>query len=266
LGPRVLTISETDRVTVDHNGSRIAGITVPVLDHSNNVNSVTIDLSPVGGSDSQNMTDNGDGTYSYDVFFPSADEATYTFEITATDGDSQTATGTVEVTVVEAGAIYLDDANAFFDPDCGPPPGYPLSLPPSTNPSWGNPDSHWTYYWLSDQQYRNGFRYVTHTTGPAWATGTWTFDVPETGDYHVYAWWSDNTADYRPTDAPYTIHYNGGTETIRVDQTNAGPGGGKWNLLGTWNFAVGTSGQVVLSNDADNGLVIADGIKLKKAE
>ncbi|MDY6987274.1 MAG: hypothetical protein SWQ30_04380 [Thermodesulfobacteriota bacterium] len=267
MGPKVLTVSETERVTVDHDGSRTKTIMVQVLDHNDNVNSVTIDLSPVGESASQEMDDNGDGTYSYDVYFPSPDEATYTFEITATDDDSETASGTVEVTVVEAGAIYLDDANAVFDPDSNPPPGYPLSIPPSTNPSWGDPDAHWTYYWLSDQQYRNGFRYVSHTTGSAWATGTWTFDVPETGDYYVYAWWSANTAAYRATDVPYTIHHSGGTETIRVDQTNDGPGGGQWNQLGTgtWNFTAGTSWQIVISNDADN-TIIADGIKLVKAE
>jgi hypothetical protein len=118
------------------------------------------------------------------------------------------------------------------------------------------------------EHYRNGFRHVRCTPGSASATGTWTFEVPETGDYYVYAWWIDNDPAYRPTDAPYTITYSAGSETIRVDQTNNGPGGGQWNRLGddTWNFTAGTLYEIVISNDADNGLVTADGIKLVKAE
>ena len=47
--------------------------------------------------------------------------------------------------------------------------------------------------------------------------------------------------------------------TVDVNQkTN----GSQWNLLGTFPFAAGTSGSVVLSDDAD-GYVIADAIRWK---
>lgn len=38
--------------------------------------------------------------------------------------------------------------------------------------------------------------------------------------------------------------------------------GSQWNLLGTYPFAAGTSGYVVLSDDADK-YVIADAIRLE---
>jgi hypothetical protein len=58
------------------------------------------------------------------------------------------------------------------------------------------------------------------------------------------------------------IYYNGGSQRIEVDQTI---NGSQWNQLGTgtYPFVAGTSGYVVLSDDA-NGQLIADGIKLEK--
>ena len=56
---------------------------------------------------------------------------------------------------------------------------------------------------------------------------------------------------------PFTITYDGNAKTIPVDlRSNIG----KWNLLGTFKFAAGSSGNVTLSNKA-NGNVIADAIK-----
>ncbi|MDY6953365.1 MAG: hypothetical protein SWE60_17790, partial [Thermodesulfobacteriota bacterium] len=78
-------------------------------------------------------------------------------------------------------------------------------------------------------------------------------------DYNVYARWV--THPNRATDAPYTINYDGGSETIDIDCTTNGC---VWNLLGTYPFAVGTSGSIVLSDDAD-GILIADAIKLEVA-
>jgi hypothetical protein len=55
------------------------------------------------------------------------------------------------------------------------------------------------------------------------------------------------------------VNYNGGSPTFDVNQK---VNGGQWNLLGTFNFVAGTSGTVVLTDDAD-GVVIADGLKFK---
>jgi hypothetical protein len=116
-----------------------------------------------------------------------------------------------------------------------------------TWPSFSNPE-----LYDGDGQY--------HASGTGSNTATWTPDVDEAGEYRVYAWWNSYTN--RATDAPYTINYDGGSDTIDVDQQ---VNGGQWNLLGTYPFAAGTSGYVVLSDNA-NGVVIADAIKLESVD
>ena len=63
----------------------------------------------------------------------------------------------------------------------------------------------------------------------------------------------------RASNAPYTVNYDGGSQTVPADQqTN----GAQWNLLGTWTFVAGTSGNVQLTNNA-NGVVIADAVRFQ---
>jgi hypothetical protein len=90
------------------------------------------------------------------------------------------------------------------------------------------------------------------------STATWRPDIPFTCQYSVYAWWTVHPN--RVTDAPYTIHYNGGSVTVDVNQEI---NGGKWNYLGTYPFTKGTDGYVVLSDDSpETGqYVIADAVK-----
>ena len=112
----------------------------------------------------------------------------------------------------------------------------------------------WPLYSGNPDKYGADLRY--NAAGSGDDTATWRPDIPEAGDYAVYAWWTVHSN--RATDAPYTIHYNGGPpEEVRVNQEE---NGGQWNYLGTWNFAKGTSGYVVLSDNA-NEYVIADAIK-----
>jgi hypothetical protein len=58
---------------------------------------------------------------------------------------------------------------------------------------------------------------------------TWVPEIPMAGDYEVYAWWHAHSN--RATDAPYTINYNGGSDTVDVNQEI---NGSQWNLLGTY--------------------------------
>lgn len=74
-------------------------------------------------------------------------------------------------------------------------------------------------------------------------------------NYAIYAWWTQGSN--RSDNAPYVIRYNGGQDTIGVNQQT---GGGQWNYLGTWSFTNGNS----VSLDSQTGLgyvVIADAIK-----
>ena len=124
--------------------------------------------------------------------------------------------------------IIVDDPEALFEPDA----------------AWG----YWTDAQAQYQAYDAGLR--AKVRGDGTSTATWTPDLPRTGTYKVYAWWWDYNEKWRSHDVPYTI-YSGGVELerVEVDQTDSGPGGGKWNLLGSYTFSAGTSAHVVLSDD-----------------
>ncbi len=82
--------------------------------------------------------------------------------------------------------------------------------------------------------------------------------IPEKGTYQVFAWYPQGAN--RTTNAPYVMDYNGGTQTIYVNQqTN----GGQWNLLGKYFFNGGTNGDVKITDafpDAGK-VVMADAVK-----
>ena len=123
-----------------------------------------------------------------------------------------------------------------------------------------DPDATYTGTWTTGSntdQYGDSVRW-NYITGPLDSTATWRPDIQHAGQYSVYAWWTVH--GNRATDAPYTIYYDGGFETVEVNQEI---NGGKWNYLGTYPFAEGTDGYVVLSDDSEETgqYVIADAVK-----
>lgn len=101
----------------------------------------------------------------------------------------------------------------------------------------------------------DGFR---HDNNAEKGGKTMTFrpNLPTAGSYRVFLRWGPgaNNADAVPVD----IHHAGGVDPVAVDQRT---GGGEWVLLGTYNFASGTNGRVVVSNAGTSGLVSADAVK-----
>jgi hypothetical protein len=89
-------------------------------------------------------------------------------------------------------------------------------------------------------------------------TYRWTPKIAKAGGYSVYARWSIHTN--RSTAVPFTIQHAGGAPIVNINQT---VNGGKWVLLGTYNFSAGSTNYVQVS-DA-NGLACADAIKLVPA-
>jgi len=87
---------------------------------------------------------------------------------------------------------------------------------------------------------------------------TYTPEIPMSGNYNVYEW--HVSGSNRCTVVPFTVTYNGGSQTYSVDETT---GGSAWNLLCTKPFAAGTAGSVRISNQGASGgsAVIADAIK-----
>ncbi len=90
------------------------------------------------------------------------------------------------------------------------------------------------------------------------ATATWTPDIPTTGDYEVFAYWT--TIGDRMENAPYTVHHAGGNITVTVNQRQ---NGATWYSLGVHTFNAGATGYVTLSHtpNADNDHTCADAVK-----
>jgi hypothetical protein len=256
--PRVYTFPGASADILPNDGTGQLVITVLVADPDDNLSTVTIDLSPVGGSDVHPMTELTDETWQYTWNVAQGTLVDiYDLVITATDTEGNTGTGKVTIEIFEPGAIYVDDIDAVVVPDCVEP--------------CDDPAVEWVHY-SNAQQYGTGFRYKLNDAAGN-GTMTWTSDLPEAGQYKVYAWWSAESGHWRSENVPYTVYYDGGYERVEVNQTTGGPGGGQWNYLGTWTFAAGTSGSVVLSDDATDAplpggatVVAGDAIKWVPAQ
>jgi hypothetical protein len=96
------------------------------------------------------------------------------------------------------------------------------------------------------------------TSGKGTKSVRFTPNLPVSGSYSVYARWI--AAPDRATNAPFDIKGSSGTRTVLKNQRLQG---NQWVLLGTYNFAAGTTGSVLLRNVAD-GLVIADAVRFVK--
>lgn len=102
----------------------------------------------------------------------------------------------------------------------------------------------------------------TATASAETATARWTPKIRRPGNYDVYVMHCSG-AD-RTTAAQFTVAYDGGSQTLGIDQT---ANGGTWQLLGRWPFAEGNAGYVQVSNStADPGkVVVADAVKFVRA-
>lgn len=87
---------------------------------------------------------------------------------------------------------------------------------------------------------------------------SWTADLPFSGSYQVFAWWNSDTN--RSPVAPYAVEHAGGNAVVTVNQRE---NGGKWNLLGTYDFNAGPA-RVLLScwtSNTGSDVVIADAVR-----
>ena len=85
----------------------------------------------------------------------------------------------------------------------------------------------------------------------------WRPDIPEKGEYAVYI--SYKSLPGSTTDARYTVHHQGGSKLLHVNQQM---GGGTWIYLGTYPFDKGKEGYVELSaRSSSAGIVSADAVR-----
>ena len=81
--------------------------------------------------------------------------------------------------------------------------------------------------------------------------------LPAAGVYEVSARWVADTN--RASNARFDIIHAAGTTTAPL--MNQQLNGGAWVSLGSFSFAAGSAGSVLLRNDAANGYVIADAVQ-----
>lgn len=89
------------------------------------------------------------------------------------------------------------------------------------------------------------------------ATASWAFDGVSAGIYEVAVWYVQGSN--RATDAKFTVHHDGGSTNVSVDQTT---NGAQWFVLGSYSFPA-SGGSVTLSNQAGTAgkAVIADAVR-----
>lgn len=112
-------------------------------------------------------------------------------------------------------------------------------------------------------RYGADYRYTDGVGGLRKAT--WQLTAPAEGDYLVSVWYPQS--NNRATDAPFTVFFNGGsqTSTVRVNQRQTG---GQWLALGVYRFTGAPGEKVELTNaiaDPQGGtnLVLADAVRIQ---
>ena len=114
-------------------------------------------------------------------------------------------------------------------------------------------------YTFSDHPFRAGTARQARCSGSeATARATWTPRITQRGRYAVYISYKSLPASTKA--AHYTVRHLGGETEFTVNQRR---GGGTWIYLGTFEFAEGSEGQVVLDNRGASGEVVtADAVKI----
>lgn len=109
-----------------------------------------------------------------------------------------------------------------------------------------------------------GFNYLSHGPGTGASAVSWRPALPGDGRYEVLVSYSAGTN--RATNATYTVHHDGGSTPIAVNQQVAGapePRSGEWASLGVFPFRGGIDGHVILTDAADK-TVIADAVRFRR--
>jgi uncharacterized repeat protein (TIGR01451 family) len=233
-----------------------------------------VNVSNNGPDTAQNvvLTDNLPGGVTFVSVTPGAPDCTESSGVVTCNLGDMASGASVDVVIVvntTTDGTITNEASATsdtVDPDSGnnsasedttvnPSPPTEIIVdnldPEFTTSGWWN-----TYSGTRYPSYNDSFRYTREGSGERQAT--FTPNIVNAGDYEVFIWYF--TTPGSATNTPYTINFNGGSTTIRLN-CQGDIGGGYWYSLGVYNFASGTSGNIVISNDAD-GYVEADAVRL----
>ncbi len=118
----------------------------------------------------------------------------------------------------------------------------------------------WSIGTQSTDKYGADYRFITQGTGANYLK--FTPNLPSAAAYDVFEWHPQG--GNRTTNAAHVITHSAGTTTIGVNQEI---NGGKWNYVGTYDFAAGISGNVKISDNFPEStqVVMADAIKFAQA-
>ena len=101
-----------------------------------------------------------------------------------------------------------------------------------------------------------GINVLYHEAGTGVNKATWMAELTNgAGIYEVMVWYL--AGGTLATNAPFTINFAGGSDTVLVNQTVSG---GQWVSLGTYTFADDGTENVILSDNASSW-VIADAVR-----
>lgn len=167
---------------------------------------------------------------------------TYYARLVAERGGQTYQTPLIAISHSKLNEIIVDDEDAVFT-------GSPAWTSGAYSVPWGD-----------------AYRWIDTVTGNPTHTATFRPDLPATGLYDVFIWYTSGTN--RPVDASYEIHHRYGTQTVSVNQTT---NGAQWNLLAQNRpFTRGNSHFVRINNKSGTAgrAVIADAVRwvLKERE
>lgn len=155
----------------------------------------------------------------------------YYYRVTAVDGTGE---GAASLTISTTPSIVVDNAS---------PSGVTLT-------------GTWTASTAIAGFYSTNYLLDGNTGSTGGKSVRFTPTLPFAGRYDVFMRWSSDAS--RATNAPVDVNATAGTTFMRVNQqTN----GGTWVKLGAFDFAAGTTGNVLLRNDGANNWVIADAVQ-----
>ncbi len=88
------------------------------------------------------------------------------------------------------------------------------------------------------------------------STYTWAFTPMVSGAYELSMWWAQYAS--RSSNIPVLIEFSGGTDTVTVNQQ---VNGGRWNLLGLYNFVAGVSYDIRITSQPGPTSTCADAVR-----
>ncbi|HET6454427.1 MAG TPA: family 10 glycosylhydrolase [Armatimonadota bacterium] len=142
---------------------------------------------------------------------------------------------------------------------------FQITTPAYANIIKDNPAATYTGVWStgtsSADKYGADYKYASTAVSEG-KTAKWTPTIAYAGYYDIYIWYPQGSN--RATNSPFTVYWDGGSQTVPWNQTT---NGGAWRkILSNKHFAIGTAGYVKLGNGTGSTgkIVVADAVRFQQ--